>query len=265
MLTLIIASACAGLLAGVIAGLFGVGGGIILVPTLLLLFVWHGVDATVVMQMAVATSLATIIVTNLSATWHHHKRNAVLWPMVRWFAPGLLLGAWSGAWLAAWMEGDQLRMLFGLFEVLVGIKMLTAKKDGGGVGHHWPRWSRPVMGGLIGGISSLFGIGGGTLSVPTLSLLFDLPMQRAVATSSAMGLVLALFGTVGFVQAGQGVANLPPWGVGFIAWPVFLSIIAATLITTPFGVKLAHGMDAVKLKKGFGLFLLLVGIKLVLG
>ncbi|ABK44812.1 protein of unknown function DUF81 [Magnetococcus marinus MC-1] len=265
MLYLVLVSAFAGLFAGVVAGLFGVGGGIVLVPTLLLLFVWYGVDTGVVMQMAVATSLATIIVTNISASWHHHKKGAVLWPMVGWFAPGLLLGAWSGAWLAAWMAGEHLRILFALFEMAVGLKMLTASRDGGGAGLHWPRWSRPLIGGVIGGISTLFGIGGGTLSVPTLSLLFGLSMQRAVATSSAMGLVLALFGTVGFMQAGQGVAQRPDWCVGFVAWPVFLGIITATLLTTPLGVKWAHAMDGVKLKRGFGLFLLLVGVKMLMG
>nr|CRH06191.1 conserved membrane protein of unknown function [Candidatus Magnetococcus massalia] len=265
MISLIAGSLVAGLMAGVVAGMFGVGGGIILVPALLLLFHLQGVSEIIIMQMAVATSMATIILTNLSATWHHHKRGVVQWSTAGRILPGILLGAWAGAWLATMLEGSLLKLMFAIFVMLVGLKMIQAQKDVPADAPTLPQLTQPVFGLLIGVPSSLFGIGGGSLSVPILSLFFATPVRQAVATSSAMGLGLAISATVGFIQAGATLTSAPSWSWGYLAWPALLGISCGTLITTPLGVKLAHGLDPVKLKRGFGIFLLLVGGKLIVG
>ncbi|MBF0340969.1 MAG: sulfite exporter TauE/SafE family protein [Magnetococcales bacterium] len=260
---LLIGSMLCGLASGVIAGMFGVGGGIIIVPVLLFLFFLDGINPVIAMQLAVGTSLATIVVTNMLSTWGHNARGAVRWSLARQYVPGTLLGAWLGSRLAAAMSGKSLIMLFGLFEIFVGWKMLRAREmNSAPVAHPWARFA-PWVGVAIGSISSLFGIGGGTLSVPALTLLSGLPMQQAVGTSSAIGIPLALAGTLGFVQAGWNNPDLPSGAVGFLAPVAFLGIVVGSLFTTPLGVRLAHAMDPVRLKKGFGIFLIVVGAKLL--
>ncbi|MBF0191264.1 MAG: sulfite exporter TauE/SafE family protein [Magnetococcales bacterium] len=260
---LFLGSLLCGLVAGVIAGLFGVGGGILIVPVLLFLFYLDGINPVISMQLAVGTSLATIVVTNLSSTWGHHRRGAVEWRLVRQYTPGCLLGAWLGSQLAAAMSGKTLIVLFGLFEILVGLKMIRSRSGGEAGVVVVPEWASPWIGVGIGGLSSLFGIGGGTLSVPALTLLSGLTMQRAVGSSSAIGVPLALAGSVGFIQAGWYDQTLPEGSMGFVVPVAFLGIVAGTLVTTPIGVRLAHTLDPARLKKGFGLFLLMVGIKLL--
>ncbi|MEO5367051.1 MAG: sulfite exporter TauE/SafE family protein [Magnetococcus sp. WYHC-3] len=254
----------AGLAGGVLAGMFGVGGGIVIVPALLVLFHLDGLNPVISMHLAVGTSLASIVVTNLSATYFHHRRESVDWTLALHFTPGILVGAWFGAQAAAFLDGGQLRQLFALFEIAIGLKMLHHK--GTPERNTVPRVgmvAHPVLGLAIGGISSLFGIGGGTLSVPVLNLLCGAAMRRAVGTASAMGVALALSGTVGFVHAGSGQSMLPPGSIGFVLPGAFLGIVTGTLITTPLGVRWAHGLNPTLLKKGFGAFVVLVGIKLL--
>lgn len=252
-----------GLVAGVIAGMFGVGGGIIVVPVLLLLFHLDGIDPVISMQLAVGTSLATIVVTNLSATWNHHRRGAVQWGAARQYMPGCLLGAWLGSQLAAAMSGTLLILLFGWFELFVGWKMIRAKGGGTPSARFSAPHVTPLIGLGIGTLSSLFGIGGGTLSVPALTLLSGLPMQQAVGTSSAIGVPLALAGSLGFIQAGWHLHTLPPGTLGYFVPAAFLGIASGSLLTTPLGVRLAHAADPVRLRQGFGFFLLIVGVKLI--
>lgn len=262
--TLFVASLVTGLFAGVIAGLFGVGGGIIIVPALLLLFKYHQLNTEILMHLAVGTSLATIIVTNVSATFNHHRRGVVDWIHVLQFTPGILFGAWLGAQLAATMNGKLLQLLFGCFEVAVGLHMLRKKKGGGSDKPLISGWYNPILGLVIGTVSSLFGIGGGTLAVPTLSLLRGLPMLRSVGSASAMGFFLACSGAVSYVQTGWHNPSLPPEALGFVLPQAFLGIVCGTLLTTPLGVRWAHSLPQEQLKRGFGLFLILVGIKLIM-
>lgn len=253
-----------GLAAGVIAGMLGVGGGIVIVPALLYLFHYDGVNPALAMPLAVGTSLASIVITNIIATWSHHRRGSVRWDVARDFIPGILLGSWLGAWLAVYMTGEVLRLLFGVFEVAVGVHMLRggARPEGDGARRLAPTAESALALG-IGGVSSMFGIGGGTLSVPVLSLLSGLTMRQAVATSSAMGVAIALAGAMGFIQAGWDDSGLPYDALGYVVPPAFLGLVVGTMITTPLGVRLAHALPASQLRRWFGLFLVVVGIKLI--
>lgn len=264
MYMLFIGSLVTGLVAGVMAGLFGVGGGILIVPALLFLFHIDGINPVFSMHLAVGTSLATIVFTNISATWNQHKRQSVHWYFVRHYTPGILLGAWLGARWAVRLDGGILRILFGLFEMAVGLNMLLTKsRDARDVGWRVPDKFTPLVGLVIGGISSMFGIGGGTLSVPALNLLSKLPMHHAVGSSSAIGVFLAIAGVFGFVQAGWHNNALPPEAWGFVMPSAFFGIAAGTLLTAPVGVRLAHALSAEVLRRSFGVFLLVVGTGLV--
>ncbi|MBF0589650.1 MAG: sulfite exporter TauE/SafE family protein [Magnetococcales bacterium] len=255
-----------GLAAGILAGLFGVGGGIVIVPALLFLFYMDGMMPAFSMQLAVGTSLATIIVTNLLATWNHHRRGSVAWQEVMHFTPGVILGAWLGAMLAVKVSGASLKLFFGLFEIAVGLMMMFAtdrftrreRKGTKDSGVH------ALFGLGIGGVSSLLGIGGGTMSVPVLSWVVGLPIRLAVGSASAIGVALSLAGAAGFIQAGWGHDALPPGSFGYVLPQAFFGIVIGTLITTPIGVKLAHTIQPQRLKQAFGVMLLAVGVKMVL-
>ncbi|MBF0462437.1 MAG: sulfite exporter TauE/SafE family protein [Magnetococcales bacterium] len=261
-----------GLAAGVLAGLFGIGGGLVIVPALLFLFHLDGINPVISMQLAAGTSLATIIFTSLSATWNHHQRHSVYWPLVYRYAPGMVLGVWLGAQLAALLASDFLQVLFGLFEIAIGLRMMrgdaparTASDDAAEKPVPAPQRPFVVTGValLTGTLSALFGIGGGTLLVPALTLISKLTIHQAIGTSSAIGTVLALVGTSGMIQSGWDNSALPPDTLGFVVPLAGLGVVIGTLITAPIGVKLAHGTDPNLLKKGFGGLLLLVGIRLL--
>jgi hypothetical protein len=263
LLVLIGGALAIGLVAGVTAGLFGVGGGIVIVPALLWLFHGQEVNPAIIMPMAVGTSLTTILVTNLSATWNHHRRNAVHWGMVWCYVPGICLGALAGAFLANRLPGSVSRLWFGIFEVVIGGRMILSLAGGPPRDRHWSWLAHFLLGWLIGGISALFGIGGGTMTVPALTMLDNVPIRTAVGTASAIGWFIAGFGAMGFLLTGW-EHPLLPWGaVGFIHWPVFAGIIIGTLLTTPLGVRLAHAVAQDRLKQGFGWFLVVVGIQLI--
>ena len=265
-----------GLTAGIIAGLFGVGGGILIVPALLFLFYLDGINPVIAMQLAVSTSLATIIFTNLSATWSHHQRHSVHWPLVRQYMPGVFLGAWLGALIAANLQGDLLRTLFGLFEIGVGLLMLlgttptTDKEEPSSataIAENGPIAGTPALHGFlsiaIGLLSTLFGIGGGTMLVPAITLIAQRPIRHAIGSAAAIGAFLAAMGTTGLIHAGWENSALPQNTVGFVVPLAAIGIVAGTLTTTPIGVKIAHAVAPRLLKKGFGCLLLLVGVKLL--
>ncbi|WP_130472012.1 sulfite exporter TauE/SafE family protein [Candidatus Magnetaquicoccus inordinatus] len=261
-----------GLLAGLLAGLFGVGGGIIIVPALLYLFHMDGINPVISMQLAAGTSLATIIFTSLSATWNHHRRHSVHWPMVHRYSPGMIIGVWLGAQLAALLESDDLVILFAFFEIAVGLRMLShSPKETTAAAEDASAQPTTLQGfvqvsgiaTIIGILSTLFGIGGGTMLVPALTLLSGLTIHQAIGTSSAIGAILSLVGTTGMIQSGWENSALPPDTLGFVVPLAALGVILGTLITTPLGVKLAHLTEPQQLKKGFGILLLLVGIRLL--
>lgn len=252
-----------GAFAGVLAGLFGVGGGLVIVPVLAFLFRQQGISPDVLMHLAVGTSLATIVLTSLSSVYAHHRRGAVQWRLVWQLSPGIILGALLGAALAERLPGEQLRTVFGVFELLVALQMGSGLKASPHRG--LPQWPGMIIAGsLIGGISSIVGIGGGTMTVPFLQWC-NVSMRQAVATSAACGLPIAMAGAIGFVINGWGKLSLPEFSSGFLYWPAFAGIVIASMLFAPLGARLAHALPAVQLKRIFALFLAFLGVRMLLG
>ncbi len=252
-----------GMIAGISAGLFGIGGGIIVVPGLVLVFTALQFGNEYLTHIAVGTSLATIIVTGSAAAWMHHQHGAVNWLLVKGLLPGVIVGAVMGAVLADNLSSDRLRQLFGLLQILLAIKLLfDLSPDRGGTS---PRLGEmPVAGVIIGAIASCLGIGGGTLTGPYL-VFRGQAVHHAVATASAVGVPIALTGAISFIVTGLDSAEtLPAMSSGYIYWPAFAAISAATLVFAPIGARLAHRLNPAILQKTFALLLMMVGIKMLL-
>jgi uncharacterized membrane protein YfcA len=251
-----------GAIAGFMAGLFGIGGGLIIVPALVYAFTLQGLAPEVLTHMAVATSLATIVVTSVSSVLAHHNARAIQWNTFTVIAPGILLGAWLGAQIAGLLSGATLRILLGFFILIIaaqmgsGVKASPQREVPQGLGLSF-------VGLFIGGISALFGIGGGSLTVPFLSYC-NVRIQSAVATSAAVGLPIAVAGALGSIFAGLDNSYLPEKSIGYVYGPAFLGIIAASALMAPIGAKLAHKLPADKLKKLFAVFLVLIGIEFII-
>jgi uncharacterized membrane protein YfcA len=251
-----------GAFAGLLAGLLGVGGGLLIVPVLAFSFAAQGFPGEVQMHLAVGTSLATIIFTSISSIYAHHRLGAVAWPVFRAITPGIVLGALIGALLARLIPSLSLRTLFGVFELMVALQMALNLKPAahralpGG-------WGMGSAGVVIGALSALLGIGGGTLSVPFL-LWCNVTMQRAIATAAACGLPIAIAGAVGFVLAGWGQPQLPAWSTGYLYWPALLGIVAASILVAPLGARLAHRLPAALLKRLFALLLLGLALRMLI-
>lgn len=251
-----------GAVAGVSAGLLGIGGGLIIVPILFFVFSAQPVASEHLMHMALATSLATIIVTSVSSTWAHHKRGAVLWPIVFSLSPGILIGAWLGAMLASALTTDVLRPIFGVFELMVATHLLVNYKPG----THTTSISRTrsITGGfVIGNISSIVGIGGGTLTVPFL-LWHNIAIKNAVASSAACGFPIAVAGTASYIVSGWNTEGLPSYTLGYVNLPAFALIIITSMISAPVGAGLAHRLPERTLRIFFALFLVLLSAKMLL-
>jgi len=252
-----------GVLSGLLAGLFGVGGGVIVVPALILLFGHLGVGGDWVAHLAVGSSLAAIVGTGAASALAHHRRGGVRWDLAARLAPGIVLGAWLGAVLAGALPELWLKRVFAAFLAYVGVRMLAPVSARGG---------RPLpgslglaaVGGVIGTLSGLVGIGGGTLTVPFLSA-HGIPLRQAVGTSAACGLPIALAGAVGFLAVGWGREGLPPWSTGFVYWPAVGLVLLASIPSAPWGARLAHALPVETLKRAFGILLLVMAVYLALG
>jgi uncharacterized membrane protein YfcA len=251
-----------GAFAGLLAGLLGVGGGLVIVPVLAFSFAAQGMDNEVLMHLAVGTSLATIIFTSSSSVYAHHRRGAVEWGVFRAITPGIVLGGLLGAVIARWLPTLSLRTLFGVFELIVALQMALNLKPAAHRGLPG-RWGMGGAGMVIGTLSSLVGIGGGTLSVPFL-LWCNVAMQRAIATSAACGLPIAVAGATGFVLAGWHHPQLPAWSSGYLYWPALLGISAASVLFAPLGARLAHSMPTLLLKRLFALLLLGLALRMLI-
>lgn len=252
-----------GAFAGLIAGLLGAGGGSILVPGLVFVFGWQGVAPAEAVHMAIATSLATMVFTAIASVHAHHQRGAVLWHVFRAMLPGIAAGAVTGAVLAHYVPDSLLGRLFG------GAMLLIAAKTGLG-GNPSPHRELPRRGALalvgsgIGTLSAMLGIGGASLTVPLLLWCNTRPAQ-AVATAAAVGLPIALFGTLCFMLTGPDAAHAPAWSLGYVYLPAALGIVVASMVCAPLGARLAHVLPGPALKRIFALLLLAVGLIMVIG
>ena len=255
--------ALTGAFAGIAAGMFGVGGGLIIVPVLYYVFASHGYDPQHLMHMAVATSLATIVFTATSSTLAHHKRNAVLWPIVFIITPGIIIGTWFGGIFASKLDNEVLSKFFAIFELLVAIHLVLKKQ----ISRHQTtigKFTASVGGLVIGFISAIVGIAGGTMTVPFLHW-FNVSMQKAVATSAACGLPIAVIGTLAYVYTGWGQMSDKPATLGFLHIHALVVIAMSSFVFAPLGAKLAHSISEKALRLSFAGILLLLSAIMFLG
>ena len=257
-----------GALVGLSAGLFGIGGGAVMVPALFFAFNALGVSQDVVMHSAIATSSAIIIVNAIRSTLSHHKHGAVDWDLLWPKNPFLSYAFWIGLgaflaaiWLAPRLSGQVLTVLFAGVASLVALQFIFGRPDWklretvpGGM-------ARPIVGGTVGVLSSLMGIGGGSLTVPLMSIC-GVPIHRAVATASGFGFAIALPATLGFIISGIGAQGRPAFSLGYVNAMGFVLIASIAFLTIPLGAKLAHSMSQKKLKMIFGVCLLFVAINM---
>ena len=249
-----------GIAAGVLAGLLGIGGGLVIVPALLFIFSLENFPPGIIPHAAVGTSLATVAFTSMAAAYSHHLKGAVQWRVFSILAPGLIVGAFAGALIAHLMPGRLLKTCFGVFALLVaaqigfGVEPLSVRR--------LPRWPGLLsVGGAVGFISSIVGIGGGTITVPFLKWC-NVPIRNAIATSAACGLPIAIGGVVGFVLAGSEFAPLPA-STGYVYWPAVLGIAAGSLVAAPVGARLVHRLPTRAVLRLLTFILAVVGIRLI--
>ena len=250
---LILALLAMGSAGGFAAGLLGIGGGMVLVPFLTMIFSARGFPQEVVVHMAIATALATIMFTSLSSLRAHHKHGAILWRVVALMAPGIVAGSWIGPWLGKQMDTQLLAAVFAAFVAFSATQMILNKKPH--AARELPGPAGMVAAGTgIGAVSGIVGAGGGFLSVPFMSWC-NVRIHNAVATSAALGFPIALSGTIANVVYGWSEAGLPEHSLGFIYLPALVVISAASVLLAPFGARAAHRMPVQKLKRIFALIL----------
>jgi uncharacterized membrane protein YfcA len=252
-----------GLFAGFFAGLLGIGGGLILVTVLVMLFDAQGFPADRVMHLALGTSLATIVFTSLKSARSHHGHGAVRWDIVRNTVAGLVVGTLAGSVVAEHLRSTWLALLFLGFVIYSAVHMMLDIA---------PRPSRRLPGpwglqfgaAVVGVLSALVGAGGGFVSIPLMAMC-NVPMRQCVGTSSALGLPIALAGAIGYVAAGWNKDHLPALSVGYVYLPALAGIVVGTFVTVPMGAKLAHALPVAKLKKVFAAVLALLAVKMLYG
>lgn len=250
-----------GLVAGILAGLLGIGGGLVIVPMLVYCLSRQRIPPEFIMHIALGTSMASIIFTSISSFLAHHKRRAVRWDVVRRIVPGILVGTFLGSCLASRLPSNFLKVFFVAFLFYVALQMLLDKKPAPARDFPGPAGMFGV-GGVIGVVSSLVGIGGGTLSVPFM-IWCNLALHHAIGTSAAIGFPIAIAGALGYIVNGWPVQGLPAYSLGYVYLPALLGIVATSVLTAPLGVQLAHSLPVAKLKRVFALLLLIVGSRML--
>jgi len=262
-MTYILLYLAVGALAGVLAGLLGVGGGLVIVPMLTFIFTSQQMPGPFILHLALGTSLASIMFTSISSLRAHHNRGAVNWQVFRRITPGILVGTLIGSWVAAQLSTRFLKGFFVLFLYYMAVQMLLNAK---------PKPARQLpgaggmfgVGGVIGGVSSLVGIGGGSMSVPFL-VWCNVSLHNAIGTSAAIGFPIALAGAVGYVANGLVVNSLPSHSIGFVYLPALLGVAVVSVLTAPLGARLAHSLPVQQLKKAFAILLVVMGTKMLMG
>jgi len=243
-----------GAVVGLLAGLLGVGGGLVIVPVLAGIFLWLNLPQEFIMHLALGTSLASILFTSVASVYSHHQHGAVSWVQAVKLTPGILIGAWFGGVFAGALSSDILKPLFAIFELLVATYMLTGTRTR--VHNTHPSIINfSSSGGVIGFISSVVGIGGGSLTVPWL-MWHGSSIHKAIATSAAVGFPIALGGTLSYLYSGWNQTQLPQYSAGFIYLPALTGIVISSMIFAPLGAHLAHKLDVRKLKQVFAFMLI---------
>lgn len=249
-----------GAFAGVVGGLLGVGGGIVLVPAFFYAFGALGYGGDQLMQICVATAMATIAITSVRSVASHNKKGAVDWSVLKTWGPSLIVAASAGTFVASRLSSVTLQAVFGTLAGLAGLWMAFGR-DTWRLGAAMPGQPvRSLLAGAVGFFSAMMGIGGGTFGVPLMTL-YSMPIHRAVATASGFGVLIAVPAVLGFLFLP--VADAPPYTVGAVNLPAFLVVIGTTLLTTPLGVRLAHSMNPKPLKRAFAVFLTLVALNML--
>jgi uncharacterized membrane protein YfcA len=252
-----------GAVAGTMAGLLGIGGGILIVPGLAFLLGDGTVPAERLMQFAVGTSLATIVATALSSIRAHHRRGAVDWSVVGRLTPGIVGGALLGAAIADLLPTRTLAIVFGVFLLVISVRLFLPGQPA--AHRQFPGLpGASAFGAGIGTLSSLLGIGGGTLTVPLLTW-HNVDVRAAVGTASACGLPIAIAGTAGFIVMGVGTSGLPTGATGYVYWPAFLAVVPTSMAFAPLGARLAHTLPRMTLRRGFAVFVAIVGVRMLIG
>ncbi len=262
LLPLLAIAVTAGIFGGILAGLLGVGGGIVIVPALYLALSTAGMDPAITMQVAVGTSLATIVFTSLSSGYGHFKRGAIDMDLLKLWAPSLLVGVVIGALLGGYVSGLILVAVFATVAAIVALDMIfrKTKDDPTPRGFAKPIWA--VLGVVTGGLSAMMGIGGGTIGVPLLNFLgYDI--RRAVGTSAAIGFIIGLPGAVVYALTGLGAEGLPPFSLGYVNLAAAAIIIPLTSSFAHVGVKLAHSIPRRALRFAFGIFLMITSLRML--
>jgi uncharacterized membrane protein YfcA len=263
LIGLTLAVIASGAISGLLAGVFGIGGGAVIVPVLYQGLTFLGVDEAIRMHLSVGTSLGIIVPTSIRSYMAHRRRGAVDENLIRsWLVP-VPLGVAAASVVAAAISGAALRAIFAVLAAIIGARLLF-NRDTWRLGDTLPGnpW-RAIVGATVGFFSTLMGIGGGILS-NTFMTLFGTSIHRAVATSSGVGVLISVPGILGYVWAGWNAPGLPPFSAGFVNLLGLLLVIPVSVITAPFGVRLAHALTKRQLEVGFGLFLLAISVRFVL-
>jgi uncharacterized membrane protein YfcA len=251
-----------GVIGGLIAGLFGVGGGIVIVPILFWIFTSLNFPNEILMHMAIGSSLATIIPTSISSARAHYHRGSIEIDIIKKWAPGIFLGAIIGGLSGKYFSVNELKYLFASIAFLVALNMFF--KEPLRLGNNFPksRLLNIIMSSLIGLVSSLMGVGAGTLGVPALVAL-SVPIHKAIGTAAALGLFIAVPATLGLAFSGFNIPNRPPMSIGYVNLIAFFIMFPLTVFFAPVGVKLAHRINQRALKSIFGIFLIITSIKML--
>lgn len=253
----------AGILGGLIAGLLGVGGGIVIVPVLYNVFTAVHVPEGMRMKIAVATSLVTIVATSMSSMGSHWRRGAVDIGLLKlWWLP-ILIGVVCGTIIGGYADGRVLSLVFACVALIVAIRMMTSGNGEARYDGFPNRGAEWITGGSVGMLSAMMGIGGGTLSVPILST-FGYDIRKAVGTASAVGLIIAVPATLGYVATGWNVSNLPPFSLGYVNWAGALALVPLTMATAPLGARIAHTISRRTLQICFAFFLAVSSLRMLI-
>ena len=263
LLPFVLGVIAAAILAGLMAGLLGVGGGIVLVPVLFWVLSLIDFPAALSMHMAVATSLATIIFTSISSARAHHRRGAVDVALLKRWGPGLMLGALAGGLAAKFIQPDGLKAIFGIIALAVAVNMAIPRTLVLAQALPGSTAINAAISFVVGTISALMGIGGGTLSVPILTAC-SFEIRRAVGTAAAFGLLIAIPAAIGFVLSGWSVPGRPPSSLGYVSLPAAALILPFTVGFAPLGARLAHSLDGIWIKRAFALFLAVTAVRMLI-